>query len=189
MQEIELIKSRLVNDRPEPWEKLPDIDLYMDQVVSYLPRQSVGGKPPAITSAMINNYVKAGLLPRANGKRYHKEHMVYLTVIGLLKNILTVKDMQLLLEHELVEGKEEAFYKNFLQDVDDTFHLVDASIDATLTTEDMAELALQLALASCATKSACEQLLDIIASEKTQVKSGKKEKKGKSVGNEIGNES
>lgn len=63
MDEIKAIKALLAEDRPEAWDALPDIDLYMDQVVSYLPRQSVGGKAPAVTSAMINNYVKDGLLP------------------------------------------------------------------------------------------------------------------------------
>ena len=65
MEEIQKIKALLAEDRPGDWESLPDIDLYMDQVVSYLPRQSVGGKAPSMTPAMINNYVKDGLLPRA----------------------------------------------------------------------------------------------------------------------------
>ena len=42
MDEIKRIKALLAEDRPVEWEALPDIDLYMDQVVSYLPRQSVG---------------------------------------------------------------------------------------------------------------------------------------------------
>ena len=42
MDEIKNIKELLSGDRPETWDSLPDIELYMDQVVSYLPRQSVG---------------------------------------------------------------------------------------------------------------------------------------------------
>ena len=76
MDEIKAIKALLAEDRPEAWDALPDIDLYMDQVVSYLPRQSVGGKAPAVTSAMINNYVKDGLLPRACGLNMAKELMM-----------------------------------------------------------------------------------------------------------------
>ena len=109
MEEIQKIKVLLGEDRPEDWDTLPDIDLYMDQVVSYLPRQSVGGKVPSMTSAMINNYVKDGLLPRACGKRYHKEHLIYLTAIGLLKNVLTVKDMKLLLDQEIQPGEERVY--------------------------------------------------------------------------------
>ncbi len=164
MDEITRIKALLAQDRPEPWETLPDIDLYMDQVVSYLPRQSVGGKVPSMTSAMINNYVKDGLLPRACGKRYHKEHLIYLTAIGLLKNVLTVKDMKLLLDREIVPGQEDAFYEKLLRGINEAYQAVDADIDPDLTADDLTVMAMRLALASCAAKTACEQLLAVIRS-------------------------
>ncbi len=165
MEEILKIKELMEQDRPMGWENLPDIDLYMDQVVGYLPRQTVGGKAPAITSAMINNYVKDGLLPRACGKRYHKEHLVYLTAIGLLKNVLTVKDMKLLLDSEIHEGEEEQFYSHFLGRVDEAFSGVSLGVDEALEEEDLAEAAMTLALASCAAKTACEHLLAVIRSK------------------------
>ena len=162
MEEILEIKTRLSQDRPANWDALPDIDLYMDQVVSYLPRQSVGGKVPAMTSAMINNYVKDDLLPRACGKRYRKEHLIYLTAIGLLKNILTVKDMKLLLDMEIQEGQEAVFYEKFLKGIDSAYDGVAQEVDPQLTEEDLAVQAMRLALASCAAKNACEQILAVI---------------------------
>ena len=162
MDEILNMKKLLEQDRPESWELLPDIELYMDQVVSYLPRQSVGGKVPSMTSAMINNYVKDGLLPRACGKRYHKEHLIYLTAIGLLKNVLTVKDMKLLLDGEIREGAEAEFYENFLRGIDEAFDRVGGDIDPALPEAELSEMAMRLALTSCAAKTACEELLAII---------------------------
>lgn len=162
MEEILKMKQLLQQDRPENWETLPDIELYMDQVVSYLPRQSVGGKLPSMTSAMINNYVKDGLLPRACGKRYHKEHLIYLTAIGLLKNVLTVRDMKLLLDSEIREGEETAFYEKFLRGIDEAFAQVDGDIDPALGEEELPQMAMRLALASCAAKTACEELVAII---------------------------
>ena len=135
MEEILEIKKLLAQDRPEEWDALPDIELYMDQVVSYLPRQSVGGKLPSMTSAMINNYVKDGLLPRAIGKRYQKKHLVYLTAIGLLKNVLTVKDMKLLLDSEIQEGGEEAFYEKLQKGIDEAFDAAEVGLDPELTAE------------------------------------------------------
>lgn len=164
MEEILKIKTLMAEDRPNDWESLPDIDLYMDQVVGYLPRQTVGGKAPAMTSAMINNYVKDELLPRACGKRYHKEHLVYLTAIGLLKNVLTVKDMKLLLDSEIHEGQEQQFYESFLAHVDEAFSGVNLGLDPGLTEENLAEAALALAMTSCAAKTACEHLLTVIRS-------------------------
>lgn len=162
MEEIIRIKELLEQDRPEAWDTLPDIELYMDQVVSYLPRQSVGGKVPSMTSAMINNYVKDGLLPRACGKRYHKEHLIYLTAIGLLKSVLTVKDMKLLLDNEIREGEERDFYGKFLLGIDEAFAPVEQRIEAELTEEELTEMAMRLALTSCAAKTACEHLLAVI---------------------------
>lgn len=162
MDEILNMKKRLEQDRPESWDALPDIELYMDQVVSYLPRQSVGGKVPSMTSAMINNYVKDGLLPRACGKRYHKEHLIYLTAIGLLKNVLTVKDMKLLLDGEIREGAEAEFYGDFLRGIDEAFARVGGDIDPELPEAELSEMAMRLALTSCAAKTACEELLAII---------------------------
>ena len=168
MEEIQRIQALLAQDRPEGWESLPDIDLYMDQVVSYLSRQSAGGKPPAITSAMVNNYVKDGLMPRACGKRYHKEHLAYLTAIGLLKNVLTVKDMKLLLEQELEPGREREFYEKFRGGIDEAYGAVSAAIDPGASEPELTDLALQLALQSCAAKAACEEILAVLRQKHPQ---------------------
>ena len=162
MEEVLRIKQLLAEDRPESWDSLPDIDLYMDQVVSYLTRQSVGGKLPSMTSAMINNYVKDGLLPRANGKRYQKEHLVYLTAIGLLKNVLTVKDMKLLLDREIHSGHERDFYERFCLGVDEAFDAAGVGIDPNLSEPEVMDMAMRLALISCAAKTACEELISVV---------------------------
>ena len=66
MDELQDLKTRMEQERPTPWEDLPDIALYMDQLISYMPRQLIrfdGG--PTLTPAMVNNYIKDGLVPRA----------------------------------------------------------------------------------------------------------------------------
>ena len=175
MEEVLNIKTLLEEDRPEKWDALPDIELYMDQVVSYLTRQSVGGKLPSMTSAMINNYVKDGLLPRANGKRYQKEHLVYLTAIGLLKNVLTVKDMKLLLDQEIRPGEEREFYGKFCDGVDEAFDAAAVGIDPELSETEVMDVALRLALISCAAKTACEQMISVVR-ERTPVEDPKAKK-------------
>lgn len=168
MEEIEKIKALLAQDRPESWEALPDIDLYMDQVVSYLPRQSVGGKVPSMTSAMINNYVKDGLLPRACGKRYHKEHLIYLTAVGLLKNVLTVRDMKLLLDSEIQSEREREFYERLLLGIDEAYGQVNDMIPSELSSEELTVMAMRMALYSCAAKAACEELIGVICAQTTE---------------------
>ena len=65
MEELLDLKSRMEQERPTPWEELPDLALYMDQIISYMPRQLIRfDDGEALTSAMVNNYIKDGLVPR-----------------------------------------------------------------------------------------------------------------------------
>ena len=62
MEELAELKQELARQRPDDWDGLPDIPLYMDQVVSYLSRQIPDfGDGDALTPAMINTYIKDGL--------------------------------------------------------------------------------------------------------------------------------
>ena len=76
MEELHELKSRMEQERPARWEELPDLALYMDQIVSYMPRQLIHfDQGETLTSAMVNNYIKDGLVPRADGKRYGPVHL------------------------------------------------------------------------------------------------------------------
>lgn len=76
LEEIRALKERLEGERPVDWEGFPDIGLYMDQLISYMPRQLIHyGEGEALTSAMVNNYIKDGAMPRAEGKRYSRTHL------------------------------------------------------------------------------------------------------------------
>ncbi len=84
-----------------PWESLPDIGLYMDQVVIYLDRQLQRLAPDepesVITPSMVNNYIKGGVLPRTKGKKYSQDHLARLLVVCTLKRVLTIPDLAVLL--------------------------------------------------------------------------------------------
>ena len=102
MHDLNELRQRLQTQRPVPWDQLPDFALYMDQVLSYMDRQVIRfGDDDALTAAMVNNYTKSGLVPRAEGKKYSREHLAYLTAICVLKRVLSAKDMDLLFREEL----------------------------------------------------------------------------------------
>lgn len=66
MEDLTELRQRLRTQRPFPWEQLPDFALYMDQVLSYMDRQVIRfDEDDGLTSAMVNNYTKSGLVPRA----------------------------------------------------------------------------------------------------------------------------
>ena len=82
-------------------EDIPNIDLYMDQVTTFMEEQLVSSKRYAddkiLTKTMINNYAKNKLLPPPEKKRYSKEHVLMLIFIYYFKNILSINDIQTLL--------------------------------------------------------------------------------------------
>ena len=114
MEELEELKRRLEEERPMPWDAFPDIGLYMDQVISYMSRQLITyGQGEALTPAMVNNYIKDGLLPRAEGKKYNKTHLGYLTAICALKQVLSVRETRDLLQVGTRGRDPEALYGPF----------------------------------------------------------------------------
>lgn len=82
-------------------EDLPSIELYMDQVTTFMEGQlnSTRRYPDdkILTKTMINNYAKNKLLPAPEKKKYTKEHMLLLIFIYYFKNILSINDIQDLL--------------------------------------------------------------------------------------------
>ena len=102
LSDWEELRRKLREDRPVSWEQMPDFALYMDQVLNYMDRQVIRfEEDDRLTSAMINNYTKNGLVPRAGGKKYGREHLAYLTVICILKRVMPTRDMDLLIRQEL----------------------------------------------------------------------------------------
>lgn len=79
------------------WNELPEIDLYLDQVVNYLEKYlsqySTNKEDKIITKTMINNYVKQGIMPAPEKKKYGKSHIAYLMVICVLKQVYSINDI------------------------------------------------------------------------------------------------
>ena len=80
------------------YEELPDIDLYMDQVVTFLEKQLYifqnNTLDKQITSSMINNYVKGEVLPSPISKKYNREHLALIEEICTLKQVLSIADVK-----------------------------------------------------------------------------------------------
>lgn len=82
-------------------EDIPNIDLYMDQVTTFMDKRLKSttrnpGEDKILTKTMINNYAKNDLLPPPEKKKYSKEHMLLLIFIYYYKNIMSINDIQTL---------------------------------------------------------------------------------------------
>jgi hypothetical protein len=127
--EVELMKESLnnlndwLNDLTSfslpKWRGLPDLDLYMDQVVTYLERElspiTVEEQEKMITTWMINNYVKGNLLSNPVRKKYSREHLAYLLAICSIKQILSISDIQKLFDYQKAGPREPAVVYEFFR--------------------------------------------------------------------------
>lgn len=111
------------------WNELPDIGLYMDQVLSLMSKYirifSHGGESN-LTPSMINNYVKLGIIPPPVKKKYSKVHISHLLIICAMKPILPIQVIGAMIDHLLKSRTEEELLDFFSEQYEQTFHqLVD----------------------------------------------------------------
>lgn len=97
----ELLKTYSRLDYVKP-EDIPDIDLYVDQVTTFIGShlESVKRSPEdkLLTKTMINNYTKNHVLPSPDKKKYSRDHLLMLIYIYYFKSFLSIKDIQTLLK-------------------------------------------------------------------------------------------
>ncbi len=95
MEKRDQILKDFEDDFIRSWEEFPDILLYMDQVITLMEDQVFFKESQgSMTPSMVNNYVKAGLLARAEKKKYGRDHLARLSMIGIIKQVLSLKEME-----------------------------------------------------------------------------------------------
>ena len=103
-------------DLPD-WKSLPELDLYMDQVVLLLTRYLSPmydlEEERLITASIINNYVRMKIMPPPVKKKYSRVHIAYLVIICTLKQSLSISCIQRLLPEEPSEEAAREVYTQF----------------------------------------------------------------------------
>lgn len=98
-------------------EDIPGIDLYMDQLTTFMDdhlrsRSRNPGEDKILTKTMINNYAKNDLLPPPVRKKYSKDHLLLLLFIYYLKSILSISDI-----NTMIQPLKEYFHVSDTEDV------------------------------------------------------------------------
>lgn len=143
------------------WDRLPSIPLYMDQVILYLkdslrPFQR-DEQTSLLTSSMINNYVKNGVIPHPEKKKYGKEHLGALAAVCMLKQVLSIQDIKtLLLGEELGPELYEQFRKTHTAAIRGTCRDLEKSCGSG---ESLKAAALRMAVEANAKRAAAERIL------------------------------
>ena len=97
-------------------EDIPNIDLYMDQVTTFVDEELASLKrfedDKMLTKTMINNYTKNNLLPPPQKKKYSKNHMFLLIYIYYLKSVISISDIK-----EIINPLTDKFFDNYYRNI------------------------------------------------------------------------
>ncbi|MGL4772890.1 MAG: DUF1836 domain-containing protein [Clostridium sp.] len=102
-EEILKLSETLGLEKNIELDEIPEIDLYMDQVIQLFESKYASVKrndeEKLLTKTMINNYAKAKLFMPINKKKYSKEHLIMMSFIYNLKGVLSINDIKLSLDN------------------------------------------------------------------------------------------
>ena len=117
------------------WEQLPDMGLYMDQVITFLnDRLSClyFNDEKFVTNSMINNYVKAGLVRRPEKKRYTRTHLAYFIVVTILKRCYSMSqiDCMIQIQTHMDNSTIHTAYDTFINRFEDSLNAVFCADDS-----------------------------------------------------------
>ena len=114
MSEIDTLLNQLNVDDKINLDDIPELDLYMDQVIQLFESKLSGLKrneeDKVLTKTMINNYAKAKLLMSIKNKKYSKEHLILMSLIYDLKGALSISDIKSLLNTIVQKYENEEDY-------------------------------------------------------------------------------
>ncbi len=123
MENIQEILKKLSLETNISPQEMPDIDLYMDQVIQLFNHTFTNTKrnddEKVLTKTMINNYAKGKLFIPIKNKKYSKKHLILISLVYQLKGALSINDIKATLDgiNEKLTNEEfelEKFYKSFL---------------------------------------------------------------------------
>lgn len=102
------------------WNSLPQLELYMDQVIilltEYLAPLCRSGEEKAVTASIINNYVRMHVMPPPRKKKYGRVHLACLVMICVLKQSLSISCIQRMLPQDQSEEAVRQLYNDFVRE-------------------------------------------------------------------------
>ena len=121
------------------WDHLPDMELYIDQVVTlvcrYLELIPQDESNPLVTASSINNYVRLKVMPAPVKKRYSRRHLAYVLMICTLKQSMALTEIPKILPSELDEEAVRVMYNAFTARVSAATQTFITQVDAVADQE------------------------------------------------------
>ena len=99
------------------WEDIPNIDLYLDQVLLYVNQVCAPVSPDkdkGLTASMVNNYVKHGYLTKPDKKKYQRKQIARLIAITTLKSVFSIQEIAQTLNTLQTQASSDKLYDAFV---------------------------------------------------------------------------
>lgn len=99
------------------WEDIPNIDLYLDQVLLYVNQVCAPISPDkekGLTASMVNNYVKHGYLTKPDKKKYQRKQIARLIAITTLKSVFSIQEIAQTLNTLQAQASSDQLYDAFV---------------------------------------------------------------------------
>ncbi|MDU7194948.1 MAG: DUF1836 domain-containing protein [Streptococcus sp.] len=99
------------------WEDIPNIDLYLDQVLLYVNQVCAPISPDkdkGLTASMVNNYVKHGYLTKPDKKKYQRKQIARLIAITTLKSVFSIHEIAQTLNTLQTQASSDQIYDAFV---------------------------------------------------------------------------
>ena len=99
------------------WEEIPNIDLYLDQVLLYVNQVCAPISPDkekGLTASMVNNYVKHGYLTKPDKKKYQRKQIARLIAITTLKSVFSIQEIAQTLNSLQTQASSDQLYDAFV---------------------------------------------------------------------------
>ena len=99
------------------WEDIPNIDLYLDQVLLYVNQVCAPISPDkdkGLTASMVNNYVKHGYLTKPDKKKYKRKQIARLIAITTLKSVFSIQEIAQTLNTLQTQAISDQLYDAFV---------------------------------------------------------------------------
>lgn len=167
------------------WDELPDIDIYMEQLVTLVERYTEPFKVnqsthPLLTASMVNNYVKQKLIPAPIKKRYDKRHIARLIILTILKQAFDIAVVQKGIELQIKRSQDYSLaYEQFCNQMEETIQLFfvdENTVKFELDVLDTTYQPIQLATIALTSKLVTENMLNQLT-QNNQTKPDNKEYK------------
>lgn len=127
MKEQEVWIKDLENLHLPRFNELPQIPLYLDQVIEYTNTQLnvlFQFEESILTRSMVNNYVKHKMMPAPQKKRYQQEHLVYIITISILKSIFSIGNISSGIEGALNQYDIDVAYDMFVESIEESLKML-----------------------------------------------------------------